>query len=257
MERILYEHIRNLFSPEMISQSQHAYMKGRSVDTALHNSVRIIESSLEHNQYTLASFLDIEGAFKNITLDAIVNSLIRIRVDNSVCQWISLMLRSREINSKVGESSLTRYVTRGTPQGGVLSPLLWLLVVNTILLEIGSIGIKAVAYADDVVLLVLGLFLNILSERMQLGLCTLFKWAVSCGLRIHPLKTELVLFRRGYTTPTFRLPSLNCLVLGLSTKANFLGVILVQRLTWRENLEERVKKAQVAFSVCQKAIGKT
>lgn len=40
------------------------------------------------------------------------------------------MLGTRKIASTIGKNSSTISDSRGTPQGGVLSPLLWLLVVN-------------------------------------------------------------------------------------------------------------------------------
>ncbi|WP_333764964.1 reverse transcriptase domain-containing protein [Streptomyces sp. IBSBF 2390] len=257
LERILDEHIRNLFKPELISFSQHAYTKGKSVETALHETIRTIESSIEFSQYTLAAFLDIEGAFNNVKLEAIKGALEHLNVNKSVSLWISRMLRSRIIHSTVGGSSLTRYVSRGTPQGGVLSPLLWLLVVNSILKELDGIGIKVVAYADDVVLLVPGFCPNTLSSRIRDGLNRLSKWATSCGLGVNPSKTELVLFRKGFSAPSLKLPSMDGQKQKLSDQAKFLGVILDKRLKWKPHLEERVRKAQVAYYVCQRAIGST
>lgn len=257
LERILDEYIRGLFRPDIISPSQHAYVKGKSVDTALHEVVGTIESSLQYNQYTLVAFLDIEGAFNNVKLEAIINSLESINVDKAISSWIAKMLVSREIHSTIGDSSLRKYVSRGTPQGGVLSPLLWLLVINTILLELKAIGIRTVAYADDVVIPIPGMFVSTLSERMQAALSALSKWANRCGLGVNSQKTELVLFRKGYTVPTFRLPTINGTALVLNEKAKFLGVILDSRLTWKANLEERTRKAQVAYFICQKAFGKT
>ncbi|WP_443057113.1 reverse transcriptase domain-containing protein, partial [Streptomyces sp. IBSBF 2390] len=76
-----------------------------------------------------------------------------------------------------------RHATRGTPQGGVISPLLWLLVVNDILLEIeASRLVKIVAYADDVILLSLGLFTITISSCFGKALSRLSNWATSCGL---------------------------------------------------------------------------
>ena len=68
-------------------------------------------------------------------------------------------------------------ITRGTPQGGVISPLLWNLVINEILFELKQGGTKAVAYADDVVLLVRGKFLPTISEIMEGSLRRLSRWA--------------------------------------------------------------------------------
>jgi len=70
-----------------------------------------------------------------------------------------------------------RKTVRKPPHGGVLSPLLWVLVVNKLLSLLEEAGIKVVAYADDVV-------------------STLSRWTAVCGLGVNPEKTELVLFTR-------------------------------------------------------------
>ena len=260
MERILDLHIRRFLNSETISSTQHAYVKGKSVDTALHETARTIESSLQYGQYTLAAFLDIEGAFNNVKLSAIVNSLSTLGVEKPIRLWISKMLCSRVITSTIGDNSLQKLVDRGTPQGGVLSPLLWLIVVNEILKRLKLEGISVVAYADDIVILVSGLFLNTLSERVETALNMMVNWADMSGLGINPAKTELVLFRKGYKTPNFYLPKLKVKfyqALMLSNQAKFLGVILDSRMTWKNNIEERSKKAHIAYYVCRKAFGKT
>lgn len=60
LERILYEHIRSLFTLDNISPSQHGYIKGMSttIEKALYEVVRTTEFSIEHIQQNLAEFLD-------------------------------------------------------------------------------------------------------------------------------------------------------------------------------------------------------
>lgn len=54
-----------------IHEKQHAYQKGKSTINALHNMVQNIELSLSYNEYALACFIDISGAFNHITYRAI------------------------------------------------------------------------------------------------------------------------------------------------------------------------------------------
>lgn len=162
------------------------------------------------------------------------------------------MLSSHIINSIIGDCSLKKLVNRGTPQGG---PLLWLLVINSILLKLKKLGFTVVEYTDDLVILVSGMFPTVLSDRMKLVLDSLWEWTDCCGLDINP-KTDLVLFRQGYKIPDFK-PPIKGTVLELKEQAKFLGVILDTGFTWKKNLEERIKKAQVAYFAFCKAFGKT
>ncbi|WP_443057066.1 reverse transcriptase domain-containing protein [Streptomyces sp. IBSBF 2390] len=87
-----------------------------------------------------------------------------------LCRWINKMLVTRIIHSKIGNSDISRSVDRETPQGGVISPLLWLLVVNNILMRLEHLHITAVAYADDVVIMCSGFDGDTKSRRVKLGL---------------------------------------------------------------------------------------
>lgn len=256
LERLIDAYIRTKMdgSPK-ISPSQHAYLKGRSTDTALHEVVRTIERSLEHKQYTLAAFLDIEGAFNNVSTAAIVESLEDLGVETFLKSWIVTMLQSRTIYASMGNSESSKKVNRGTPQGGVISPLLWLLVINKILLRLDNMRIKTVAYADDVVIIVSGLFPSVLSEIMNGALEALNDWATRSGLGVNPRKTEVMLFTTKTKIPKFDPPRLSGIEIPLSTHAKYLGVILDRKLSWKRNAEHRVQKATVAYYTCRKMIG--
>lgn len=256
MERIIDLEIRSNLKGSCLSDSQHAYLKGKSVETALHSVVSSIEYGLENKIYTLASFVDIEGAFNNVTTQAIRTGLHHIGTEEYLINWISCALENRTINSELGQCQVRRYVSRGTPQGGVISPLLWLVVVNMILKKFDSKKVKVVAYADDLVIIIQGKFLITISELMENALKELKSWCNGCGLNINPAKTELVLFTRNTRLMEFRLPRLDGIELKLSESAKYLGIILDKKLNWNKNLEERRKKAYNALYGCKKCIGK-
>lgn len=254
-ERVIETFVRENLEEVLVAKSQHAYKKGRSTDSALHSVVTIVERSLESKEYTLATFLDIEGAFNNVTTDAIICALSKHRLNNRVVRWIYELLNKRSIRAVWGCSTAERSATRGTPQGGVLSPLMWLLVVDELLIMLPRTGVRVVAYADDLVLLASGIDLNTLSNITTTALKTVRDWAISKGLAVNPAKTETVLFTRRYKVPQFELPMLNDTALQLGTKAKYLGLTLDSKLLWKENSEERVLKANCAFYACKKMLG--
>jgi ribonuclease HI len=178
-----------------------------------------------------------------------------VRVNPSIVTWTVNMLTNRRIISTLGKSTVTKKATRGTPQGGVLSPLLWVLVVNTILKDLKNSGIKTVAYADDVVILARGKFPDTLSEITEGALRKLLKWAHRWGLGVNPAKTKLVLFTRKYKIPSFGKPRLGGTELKLSDEAKYLGVILDKKLNWNTHIEERRKKAYNALYICRRFAG--
>lgn len=50
----------------------------------------------------------------------------------------------------LGNSRLSKSLDRGTFQGKVISPLLWLTAVNSILIDIYNKNFKVIAYVDDI-----------------------------------------------------------------------------------------------------------
>ena len=75
-------------------------------------------------------------------------------------------------------SCLTARVKGGCPQGGVLSHLLWNLVVDRLLTITNDLGLNTFGYADDIVIIVQGKFTHTIREVMQNALNVVVKWTV-------------------------------------------------------------------------------
>jgi len=124
LKRLIDTHIRLIIDQSLLSDAQHAYRKGRSTDTALHSLVSSIERDFRNKEYSLAAFLDIEGALNNVTPTSITGALTELGIERPIVGLIHTMLASRVVYSTMGSAHSTRNVSRGTPQGGVLPPLL-------------------------------------------------------------------------------------------------------------------------------------
>ena len=69
-----------------------------------------------------------------------------------------------------GSSTKKFYVTTGCPQGGVLSPLLWSLVIDELIVRLNLFGFPTQAYADDVAILVNALCPKVVREFLEQAL---------------------------------------------------------------------------------------
>jgi hypothetical protein len=164
-----------------------------STETALFQVVHRLEKSLNHKEIALGAFLDIEGAFDNTAFNAITTAARERGLQETCCRWVRSMLESRLMHTSLMGSSLTARVT-GCPQGGVLSPLLWNLVVDRLLDVTNVLGFSTFGYADDIVIIVQGKFPHTVREIMQEALNAAVKWAVKEGLNISPHKTAIFPF---------------------------------------------------------------
>ncbi|WP_333765264.1 reverse transcriptase domain-containing protein, partial [Streptomyces sp. IBSBF 2390] len=158
--------------------------------------------------------------------------------------------------------SICRLTQRGTPQGGVISPFLWLLVVNDLLMKLEREHISAVAYADDVFVIIKGKFVNTLTNLMSSTIEDMKACANSRGLNVKASKMELVLFtnkQKRKLVPDgieLKLVKVGGQEIDFSDSAKYLGIILDKKLNWTPNVEERIRKAKVAWYICKSCIGK-
>ncbi|XP_043465741.1 uncharacterized protein LOC122500735 [Leptopilina heterotoma] len=137
----------------------------------------------------------------------------------------------------------------------VLFPLLWSLVVDDLLRLLTEAGYHAIGYADDILLIVRGLHLDVILEVAQKALNQVDKWCKKVGLFGNPGKTEAVIYTRRYKWKASRSLVLSGKELQLTEQAKYLGVILDSKLVWKKHLEEKSKKLTVALWQCRRAIG--
>ncbi len=178
MEKLLDLHIRDKLT-EPLHVNQFAYQSGKSTEDAFHNLVT-----------------KIEGAFDNTSYSSIVRACKRKGLKESNARWICSMLSSRIITAGARDSSVVITTNRGCPQGGVLSPILWKIVVDSLLYNLSNAGFEVQGYADDLAIMVRGKFDSTIRDRMMIAMDTVFGWCQEHGLSVNPSKTVLVPFTR-------------------------------------------------------------
>jgi len=125
-----------------------------STETVLFVLTENIQVSLKHKEMAICAFLDIEGAFDNTSHEAIKRVLTNKRIDRTTSRWMCQMLATRTAETNVGGNNFQISTSRGCPQGGVLSPLMWSMVVDKLLGILTENGVTCLCYADDIVIIV-------------------------------------------------------------------------------------------------------
>ena len=157
-----------------LDSNMYGFRPGRSCQDAIEALFRII---LKQPKYVLN--VDIRGCFDNISHAAILK---KCRAPN----WMKKLIKGW-LECGVLDNGFQR-TERGSPQGGVISPLLALIALQGIEPHIKRLGTKAypiyvVAYADDMV---------ILARRetdIHRAQAALEKWLHKIGLELNPQKT--------------------------------------------------------------------
>ncbi|XP_069192215.1 uncharacterized protein [Procambarus clarkii] len=199
--------------------------------------------SLEHRimdtyrrrRVLLAAFFDIKSAFDSASHSAVLQSLARLGLSGPVLRWFQNYLQGHSFKVAVGGVvSTSRPVSRGVPQGAILSPLLFSILLSD--LHVFR-GVQVLAYADDVTLVADGDTLLEAQGSLQNAVTVFSAIVLGKGLSINPVKSCVMSF-----TWT-RLPDQPVVTLGgcrlpIATEHRWLGVVLDSpRLTWRHHVD--------------------
>jgi ribonuclease HI len=257
LERLVDRYIReDALVSNPLHQYQFAYQAGKSTEAALHCLVNKVEKTLDQQEFGLAVFIDIEGAFDNTPFSVIIESAERHGIHPSLTGWMFNMLKTREVTATLFDVDVTVTTSRGCPQGGCLSCLMWSLVVNSLLDELNAMGgVWAEGYADDVVIYVTGKFAEIVRGIAQSALKTTEKWCGSTGLSINPNKTTVVPFTRLKKNTQIKELQLFGSSVTYEKQVRYLGVTLDSTLTWNAHLQTIVDKTNKAYWACRRMVG--
>ena len=242
---------------DRLSSNQFGFRRGHSTEAAVHSLVAKIEEALAHGNYALGVFLDIEGAFDNVSFDALDKALSNSPSHRLVNSWISAMVRNRIVIYTLGDCTTLRHIIRGCPQGGILSPFLWILVINDLLVAVNSLSDTMQAFADDLAILFRGIDISVtLASQAQRCLDHISSWCSKVGLRLSHVKTKVIVFT-WRNLWTIRPLTLYGNPVEFSQSVKYLGITLDSRLNWGAHISAQCSKAKSIQMMCQRAMGST
>ncbi len=235
--------------------NQHAYTKGRSCDSALSCFVNDVERTIYNGHHLLAVSLDCSGAFDNIRFEAARRCMETQKIPYNIIRWYGNLLKSRSVLAQVQGLEKTIKPSRGSPQGGVLSPLVWNIIMDSFLSQYKSGPVKALGYADDILLYVAGTDIDIMEEFLQEAMDKVLEWGNLNGLSFNPKKTQMVLFssKRKLQPPKVKMGDM---ALELRDSFKYLGVEIHKRLSWNKHVMDRVNKCRGLLFKCKGIINR-
>ena len=256
LETLILWHLQSDLKIEKASSKhQHGFKAGSSTDTAVVNLIEKIENALKNGNHALGIFLDIEGAFDNLPFDSIEKALNKTEAKGQIANWIVYMIKNRSICLKMAGAEIIRTIAKGAPQGGVLSPFLWNLVLDELLSMFAKTH-DLQAFADDLCLIIIGKDYNMTKQETKKRMDIIENWCSSSGLKISTLKTQVMIWtkQRNFTPPTYILHKNESIPILESVK--YLGITIDNKLNWNEHVDNITKKCLKQLFKARLAIGK-
>ena len=110
---------------------QFGFRKGYSTEHALMSITEQIKSNFRKNSFSCGVFVDLEKAFDTVNHQILISKLKHYGLKDPAISWFSSYLsnRSQKVNLN-GQTSDSRSVSCGVPQGSILGPLLFLIYIN-------------------------------------------------------------------------------------------------------------------------------
>ncbi|MDP6115965.1 MAG: group II intron reverse transcriptase/maturase [Planctomycetota bacterium] len=204
-DRVAQEAIRRLLNPifdRMFHENSFGFREGRNCHMAIETTN---ELHAQGHRWVLDA--DIKGFFNNIPHKVIMEFVASEVADGNI-----LGIVERFLKSGVMEDGAFKPTTLGTPQGGVISPLLANIVLNRLDWALHEAGYRFVRYADDFVVVTQS------EAQAEEALVLVQSILQTLGLELSPEKTKITTFGKGYDFLGFTNSSRSCKMRGKSVK---------------------------------------
>ena len=186
--------INHLESNNVLSPTQTGYRKHRSTEDQLAYHAQNIEDAFQEKRKVLAVFFDLSNAFDKVWKEGLLVKLLRTGVRSKTYMWIQHFLFARTARVKLdGIPSKKVCLREGVPQGGVLSPTLFLVYCNDILTTLSK-RVSNTLHADDLAIWNASEHITTATYRIQEAISDISKWTLDWGLKINTSKTNSTLF---------------------------------------------------------------
>ena len=200
---------------------QYAYRRARGTEMHLLELSDGVHAAMDAGHFAYIASLDIDGAFDKVPHRLLIESMGGFGVEEYIVRYMVKWLRGRSfmvrLSAVTGKFySSARGMTRGVPQGGVISPLLWLLHFNGIYKRLedrrrlcprvfSEVVCQDLVYADDVACVLVHRDAEVLAEAAMLESSFVLSTLDSMGLILSPPKSFNIVISPGmYTGALFR-----------------------------------------------------
>lgn len=185
-------------SGDVLPIFQYGFRKFRSCQDNLTTLTAEIFSGFVQDRVTVGVFINIKAAFDNVIPYILIDDLKELKLPPRILKFIENLILSRTvqfvIQGRLSEPLLSR---KGTPQGSVLSPILFNLYLRNISSVLHQLlHTKILQFSDDIVIYSMSSSVDKARNSVERSLSNIDTFLHSKGLDISPQKTQMMVFSR-------------------------------------------------------------
>ena len=150
-ERVIHRQLyAYLEQNDLLSKNQFGFRTKSSTQHAVTKLLDPIRQNMDKGLMTGAVFVDLRKAFDTVDHARLLSKLTIYGIRNEELLWFEDYLFRTQFVAFDGIESLVQPISRGVPQGLILGPLLFVLLINDI--DIHLKYCEIILYADDTVI---------------------------------------------------------------------------------------------------------
>ena len=247
-EKILRHHIvnhmdaNNLFNP-----NQHGFRTGRSCLSQLLEHVDTLINILQDESNADVVYLDFAKAFDKVDFAIVLNKINKLGINGKLHEWIKAFLTDRYQSVVVnGIKSDPQPMISGVPQGSVLGPLIFLILIGDIDKDIVKAIVKS--FADDTRATnpIKSIEDTIL---LQEDLDRIYSWSDEANMQLNDIKFELLRYGDNdviKTSTSYKTPSGE--LIAEKSEVKDLGVIMSNDCLFDKQINSVIEKGKNTMS---------
>ena len=251
LEKLVYSRINKAIG-SCIYNLQYGFRKAMSTSDALNELVDTLNDNLNNGNVNLGVFIDLKKAFDTVNHDILISKLKGLGLKGNAILWLEDYLKGRSQFVQI-ESVQSSYqaVTIGVPQGSNLGPLLFLFYINDIHKHIKHGTVRL--FADDTNIFYHGKDQNLIVQQANEDMARLNRWLCANKLTPNLSKSTYIII----ATPNIKIASnfeihLKGTRLERVKSVKYLGVMIDERLNWKEHINSVCAKISPVIGVLSK-----
>ena len=226
-----------------LNKNQHGFRKGRSCLTQLLAHHDNIMNLLEQGFNVDVVYLDFAKAFDKVDHNILLHKLKSLGINGKTLRWIQSFLEDRVQRVVVnGQLSTPSQVISGVPQGSVLGPLLFLVLIGDI--DENIVNSLIASFADDT-RATKGIKTESDAAELQNDLFRIYDWSIKNNMEFNSIKFELLRYgldnalkeSTKYVTPEWEL-------IESKDTVKDLGITLENNCSFKQHITNRIEAAK-------------